>query len=175
MPSENPVCYRVNVGLIGEGIPHATILLNGVKYFDGFLNDGLTDVEFEVNNHKRRQLLKVIFDNKQPGDTVLDEHGNIIRDKLLGIKYIKFDGVIIRNYIYKSKFKDWKSKKCYYSDLFGFNGEWRLYYNNPPLLHMAKFNKSDLFENQEKMKIHQKYFDELLNIYTESESYKSQN
>lgn len=160
-----PRDYTITLGLIGSSDPHVVVKINNAVYFDGYLPNQLIEFKFTVTNKNKRQMLNIIFDNKMPGDTVLDSDGNFLKDKTVEIAYVKFDNVIIRNYIYKSKFTEYQTNKKYYANKIGFNGVWKLAYANPPLLHMAKYSQS-LFDNDSnKKELRNKYFAEIAEFF----------
>jgi len=168
LPQTSPHGYNINLELEGEDSPHVKIFVNKFLHWSGILATGINQINFTVTNRQARQMLKIVFDNKGPFDTVLDDSGNIVKDKTVGIKRVMFDSVDIKKYIYKSQYKDCLGQKYYCSKL-GINGCWRLYYKNPPTLHLAN-SISGLFSNQDKAKLHEKYFKELTESYRKNKS-----
>jgi hypothetical protein len=174
IPDFTPRSYTVTIELESMSCntnPYTTIKINTQVYFEGFLTDGINNISFTVSNKEKRQMLKIIFNNKQENDTQVDNNGNIVADKRIKINQIKFDNISIRNYIYKSKFKRIDINESTFTNILAFNGVWRLSYSNPPLYHLARYNSS-LFDNAEKQALHDHYFKELVKLYKEKTNLK---
>jgi len=101
-------------------------------------------IRFTVDHLSTRNILSIEMTNKSSKDTVLDE-GKIVKDKKLKIVKLLLDDVDIKNYIYQGRQKPIyhhknQGPKTTVSDHLFFNGRWKLYYENPARLFLAKYH-----------------------------------
>jgi hypothetical protein len=86
--------------------PHAEILINGEKHFDGDIT-GTEDkpdvIEFEHDLEEGKEYNLIINrSGKSKGQTVVNEKGDILKDQLLHIKDIEIDDINIGALVYEA-------------------------------------------------------------------------
>ena len=152
----------------GLGFPRAKICVNKKLYFDAEVR-GQTKVKFNVNEIRHRNLLSIEMTNKSHKDTIVS--GNrIVKDKSLEIVKIFLDNVDIKDYIYKGMQQpiyhhDGQGPKKTTSEKLFFNGKWKLYYENPAMIFLAKYRGAgQKINSPEKQAIKNKYLNNLKEI-----------
>lgn len=56
---------------------------------------GPAEITCELTEDEAQHILKIVLKNKKPEHTVLDEHGSIIKDALITVNNVQFDGIDI--------------------------------------------------------------------------------
>ena len=119
-------------GHCGQEYPKVKIEING-QATDELEIVGTQTLNFQVNNLRRRNTIKVTMTNKHHGD-VLIENGQIIRDK-----YVKFDNFTIHGSRFDKDFlvmngrvkTEQGSRERYRDGLYGQQDTYTLYFENP--------------------------------------------
>ena len=150
------------------GYPRARICVNNKIYFDDDV-EGVRTIEFKVNEIQHRNLLSIEMTNKSHKDTIVS--GNmIVKDKFLEIQKICLDNVDIKNYIFKGRQQpiyhhDGQGPKRTVSEKLFFNGKWKLYYENPARIFLAKYRGAgQMINSPEKQAQKNKYLHDLKEI-----------
>lgn len=103
--------------------------------------------EFKVDVQEGDAFLEIALLNKEPGDTVSDNSGNIIRDMLLNIKSIEIDDIALDRLLwthseYTPKYDSSYLEYCKQNNIevppvvkncvnLGWNGTWKLPFSSP--------------------------------------------
>jgi len=162
----------------GTGYPRVEVMVNNRIYFNDIV-EGQKDIRFTVEQLSIRNILSIEMTNKSSKDTLL--HGdNIVKDKKLVIEKIVLDDVDIRNYIYRGRQKPIyhqknQGPKFNVGDHLFFNGQWKLYYENPSRLFLASFHgkgqKINLPEKQETKNRYMQQVVESINLNNDKKYY----
>ena len=85
--------------------PHAEILINGERHFDGDItgtNDKPDIIEFEHDLEEGKEYnLTINRSGKGKNQTVVNEKGDLLKDQLLNIKSIEIDEIEIGALVYE--------------------------------------------------------------------------
>lgn len=93
-----------------NGAPNLFVKHNDITLYDNLLQEGANTVELEIKNVKS-SCITIGMSNKKKNDTIIDNHGNIVKDKKIMIKKITIDSIdLTRNQHY------FYNKLKYYED-----------------------------------------------------------
>ena len=130
--------------------PHVEILINDESMYKGDVTGSEQDplqIEFykELEEDKEYNLV-IKRSNKGPGDTVVNEKGDILKDQLLNIKGIEIDEIDIGALVYEGVYtpeypEPWATQQREAGNKLqtslknvtkmGHNGEWKFTFNSP--------------------------------------------
>ena len=130
-----------------HGWPEIEVYHNTVLVYCGIVKQQYT-LAINVRADQIRNLFKVKMINKQPDDTVVDELGNITKDKSVVIESATIDNCFIRNFYKLSKVftTDQVHPGC---QIFLPNDIIKFYYKNPPLEYLIKRKPVGFFDTKE--------------------------
>ena len=140
---KNPHDFVVQMNVVGSCVnswPRLRIKINGQIVADDIEVQGAQTLEFAVLHRQRRNIITWELLNKDPHDTVVDEHNNIVEDKCVLIESLVIDGVRIRaNEIYlRSSFRCTTTNTTRpLNGVFG-PGRLRFYFENPIIQYFIK-------------------------------------
>lgn len=81
-----------------NGAPCLFIKLNGNDLYRSDLNEGSNEISIDIpNDFDNESILEIGMLKKNPGDTLINEHGDIIQDKRILIEFLTMDTVNILN------------------------------------------------------------------------------
>ena len=92
----NIKCFFKNI----NNQPHCAIYHNGIEYYSGPVVPTI-DI---TTSHCENTLLEILFTNKTPSDTIVNDSGEIISDKSFELERLIFDGFDIEEYIWESEY-----------------------------------------------------------------------
>lgn len=129
------------------GWPEIEVYHNTVLVYRGIVEQQYT-LATNVRVDQIRNLFKIKMINKQLDDTVIDELGNITKDKSVAIESATIDNCLIRNF--------YKIAKVFTTDqvhpgcqIFLPNDLVKFYYKNPPLEYLIKRKPAGFFDTKE--------------------------
>ena len=131
----------IKINLISEHwedrYPGARVHINQELIHEGLIAEPI-ELSWSGELKDTEQIIVIEMYNKRDGDTVLDENENIIKDVLLNIDNISFDGVDLNElvqmgsiYYPKSEYAPEVVKQCIN---LGWNGRWELRFSSPTYL-----------------------------------------
>lgn len=146
-----PLEHTLNLEFTGtegrHGWPEIEVYHNRVIVFSGVVEEQYS-LAINVRADQVRNLFKVKMINKQPDDTVVDELGNITKDKGVKIESATIDNCLIRDF--------YKIAKVFTTDrvypgcqLFLPNDLVKFYYKNPPMEYLIKRQQAGFFDTKE--------------------------
>ena len=117
--------------------PGARVSVDDIVIFENIIAEKTT-IEWAGNLSDGKHTVSIEMYNKNPGDTVLDENGIIVKDVLLNIETVEIDGIALGQLLYEKpiyypKDKDAPEivKRCLN---LGWNGSWMLEFTTPSYL-----------------------------------------
>ena len=134
-----------------DKLPTAEIKISDKTYFPATGIDGTeknpTLIEFEAEFEEDKEYdFTIVRGNKEKGQTVVNEKGDIIKDQLLHIKSIEIDEIQLGNLIYQASYTPEYPEPCATQqresgktlqeswknvDNMGHNGEWKISFTSP--------------------------------------------
>ena len=124
-----------------DRVPQAMVYFDDVLIFEGQVADDVT-VKYSADLAEDTQhTIAVELINKQDSDTVQDDDGAIIRDVLLTIRSVRFDGIEL-GYLPYREGQFFPNQTNLYAPRgivkncldFGWNGRWELKFTSPAYL-----------------------------------------
>ena len=92
-----PLRLKVNASCCNTA-PRLFIKYNGETLYDQELDEGVNEINLElVNVFGQESSLEIGMTNKGPNDTIVDEQGNILKDKRIMIESLDLDTVDVFN------------------------------------------------------------------------------
>ena len=105
------------------GSPQIHIMFNGNTLFNNTLAEGIHELTFPLKyNYTNKNQLEILFTNKQDSDTIIDNDGNILKDKKVEIiEFIMDDIDIAHHYLFvESAVKYYEGDKLVSGHYMGF-------------------------------------------------------
>jgi radical SAM superfamily enzyme YgiQ (UPF0313 family) len=142
LPSQ-PHEFVVQMNVVGNRVnswPRLRIKINNHLVADDIEIQGAQTLEFAVSHRRRRNIITWELLNKDPCDTVVDDHNNIVQDKNVVIESLVIDGVRIRAHeIYlRSSFRCAKTNTTRPLNGVFEPGRLRFYFENPIIQYFVK-------------------------------------
>ena len=135
--------FAVQINMVGSRVnswPRVRIKINNQVVAHDIEIQGAQTLEFTVTHRQRRNMITWELLNKDPLDTIVDEHNNIVQDKSVVIESMVIDGVRIRaNEIYLcSSFRNAATNTTRPLNGVFEPGRLRFYFENPIIQYFIK-------------------------------------
>jgi len=138
------------IGLSGtywEKLPYFVIGVNGIGYKIGHTHapsGEIQYIEFDAEVDAGKNILQIVFANKEPSDTVKDSNDpvnfNIVKDMLLNIHSVSIDDIDLGMIVFQESVFKLAEPVVYNNETvaeikncvnLGFNGTWELEFESP--------------------------------------------
>ena len=141
--------------------PNLRLEINQEEMFNGFCKPNKENyfVWYEdVSNLLEENILKITHYNKKGQDTIVDDEGNIQKDRSIILKSIEFDNMSVPDVIlYDQKFyPDWPGQPTYIKNnlYFGYNGTYVFkFQKNSKIMYYQNLIQKEMLANINNKKI----------------------